>query len=93
MNQTGAESMHIIFNNLEDRIIALCGKQNLDGDSVVPEIGFKNPTSAVGATDLIVDIDSIIDIESIDVDESSSASSNRSLKRKFSAESKCKYTK
>lgn len=40
MNQTGAGPIDVTFSELEERISAICGKQLLDGDEDVSEIGF-----------------------------------------------------
>lgn len=42
-NQTGAAPIDITFNALEERIIAIVGKQLMDGAETVSEIGFTSP--------------------------------------------------
>lgn len=39
-NQTGASPINIAFSELDDRIISIVGKQLLDGDPSIDEIGF-----------------------------------------------------
>lgn len=39
-NQTGAAPINITFTDLDDRISAIVGKQLMDGDECVSEIGF-----------------------------------------------------
>lgn len=50
LNQSGAGPINIVFTELEDRIVSICGKQILDGDQNIPEIGFNFPKSIVDKT-------------------------------------------
>lgn len=56
LNQSGAGPINIVFSELDERIIAICGSQLLDGDDKIQEIGFgssKGMTSEVN--DVVVD--------------------------------------
>lgn len=43
LNQSGAGPIGVTFNEMDDRIISIVGKQLLDGDPSIDEIGFDPP--------------------------------------------------
>lgn len=68
INLTGAAPINLAFTEMEERIIAICNHQLLDGDSIIPEIGFKASTSTA------------IDVYE---DSNSSSSASMATKRKL----------
>lgn len=53
LNMSGAGPINITITELDERVISICGKQLLDGDEGIPEIGFNTLNSMTDKQNII----------------------------------------
>ncbi|XP_055306870.1 uncharacterized protein LOC129571132 [Sitodiplosis mosellana] len=62
LHTSGAGPIDVVFSQLDERIVQICGKKAMDGDADINEIGFDSKSS--GEADDDGDVDDVVYIES-----------------------------